>query len=170
MKHTLANRYQRARWLPILIIIALNSVVTTNSAFGSWFTEEYGDPFDDQKRILAGTVNNNDEALVLKCDEFLGDVYLAFFLDEYIDKDEVKAARVRFDKSDIIEVTGYADDKVFFVTNKTPMNKLLFGLSSSNSVAIEVYSYDYDRIVTSFDLEGYSVAEKEVRTTCNFPK
>jgi hypothetical protein len=142
---------------------------STNIAVADWHSREYGDAFDDNKRFLAVTRNLTEESLVLKCDTYMDDVYLAFYLDEYIDNGETKSARIRFDKNAIIEMKGYADGKTFVVFDEVYVNKLLSGFRTSLSIAIEVYSYDYDRIVSTFDLRGYAVAEEEVRSTCRFP-
>ncbi len=112
----------------VAIFIVVMGVLPANG-LAAWHTHEYGDPFEDNKRVLAATENLDGESLVLKCDGYLEDVYLAFFLDEYIDNGEVKAARVRFDKKTVIEINGYAHKKTFVVFDEIPMKRLFVRLA-----------------------------------------
>lgn len=134
-----------------------------------WETSEYGDAFDDQQRVLAVTRNQNKDSLVLKCVDYMDDVYLAFYLHDYIDNDERKVARVRFDKNDIFQINGWADGRLFAVFDNSDLRVLIQGMRKYQTVAVEVKDYDYGRIVASFSLEGYTLAEKEVSSTCKLP-
>ena len=137
-------------------------------AVAEWDTWEYGDAFQDHKRTLAVTQNIGGSALVLKCDSYMGEVYLSFLLEEYIQSKESKTARVRFDKTDIFQINGWVDGKDFSVFGKVDLMRLLPGLRRHQTLAIEVFDYDNDRIVDTFNLVGYSLAEEKVRSTCNF--
>ena len=152
-----------------LATVAVVMSAISDHATAAWTTSEYGDPFQDKPRILAMTQNMDGEALVLKCDGYMEEVYLAFYLDEYIANSKGTNARIRFDKNQIMEISGWADGKTFAVLRSEPISKLVSGLQQSQSVAVEVYSYDYDRIVSSFDLQGFTTAANKVRTTCKFP-
>lgn len=134
-----------------------------------WETSAYGDAFDDHQRIFAVTANPNGTSLYLKCDKYMGAVNLAFDVDEYINSGEEIDVRMRFDREDIITTTGWAKNRVFFVLDQRQLRKLLPRMRKYRSLAIEVYDYDFGRIVATYDLEGYTSAEQKVRSTCIFP-
>ena len=135
----------------------------------SWVTYEYEDAFDDHQKIYAVTVNSDDTWLILKCNEYMDFAYLYFYLGEYINSGKQIDARVRFDKNDISKISGWADDQGFGVFDLRQLGKLLPSMRKYQSLAIEVYDYDFDRIVATYDLEGYTSAEQKVRSTCIVP-
>ena len=143
-------------------------VAIADTVHSEWRTSTYGDPFQDEALVLAMTSNSKNETLAIKCDEFGGSAYVAIVLSEIIDELKQKTARVRFDKGEIFQIQGRVDGEIFLVSGSGNLEKLFRGFRQSNSIAFELFNYEGNRVVFQFGLGGYSLAERQVRTTCTF--
>lgn len=156
-------------------LFCLICLTTPLSAHAEWQIEEYGDAFDDHKRALAISRNTTGHSILVKCDGYMKDVYIQFYLNEDMGSVEEKEARIRFDKKEIITAQGFIYKSSFIITDsvgsagKFDVKRLLEGFRTSQTVAIEVYTYDRDRVVASFPVAGFQEAESPVRATCKFP-
>lgn len=143
------------------------------SAYAEWESRDYGkDAFNDQNRTLAASRNTDGQRIVVKCDEYMSNVYIDFILGKNIASKEYKDARIRFDKKPIIKLQGYADkDWIIFsmVSTDRYVRTILDGLRTSQTVAIEVHSDDNGRIVASIPVAGFQKVEPAIRATCKFP-
>ena len=142
-----------------------------------WDYKTVSDPMTDVKRGIASIAANEQNGLIaIKCDRSgPGSLYLHFIATNYLGKGRSGSRDIeyRVDGSEVQKLNAYHDKSMAIVTNNAPNDaggRFIKQLRDANKLVIALYSYEFERYVSTFDISGAREAIRNVVSVCEDSK
>lgn len=152
------------------ISIALLACTSTYSLSNSWLALTSFDPFDDSRYLVAGTLKENEGAIIFACNEknksINGGILFAIAKKNIAQEDKMAFVRLRVDQGSLIEGSWPFYGSVLEIEDKIIIS-LIEQLKSGNEALVQVSRRGSQPMQVKFDLKGSSQAFDEFLKVCD---